>query len=462
MKFWLSHIRNLETFVDDHPRLLDVWEAGGADGLVLGPLLFGCAEILAHSRRTRTFRPAGETRAVFDPDPEIYAALGAETPTAPGGEDTDLRAKLYRALQAVVDRGWELWLFDPFIGAIGPDLNDNASRILDEQARISLAARMLDTIAAFPMATGVIIDGPAWGFEITEIDLQGMERRRLMFELPKSSAACEPLGYDLAALRSAQDSLQRKLHTLTPAPVRLHAPGGMSGGLELLGGPALAEWMNFRVDGLTSFYEYMKRVIDERADHPVQLAVCPRTPAIGPTAGYDYHRISGIVDVIMPKLYYWHRGYDGLIGTAWRWAATLTAWNPELTIRDACLVTRMLFGDAMPLVDSLIDFDRLITPEYLHSLTLLEAGRSAAAIGDRSRVVPWVDSGRAPHDGDPLTAAHLDATLDAVAQTGIDHFTYFNSTKLTDADWTMLSHHCGTAWDPRHSRDWYPPDQPTL
>lgn len=462
MKFWISHIRNVETFVDDYPRLLEVWAAGGVDGLVLGPMTFGCAEILAHSRRTRVFRPADRARAPFDPAPDIYAKLGADVPPAPDGDDADLRQRLHTALQAVVDRGWELWLFDPFTGAVGPDLNDNATRILDPRARRSLAARMLDTIAAFPMATGVIIDGPAWGFEITEIDLRGMERRRLMFELPASGSLCKDLGYDLGVLRAAQDELERSLHSLTPQRVRLHATGGTSGALSLLAGPGHVEWLRFRADALTSFYEYLKGVIDEYAAHPMQLAVCPRTPAIAPVAGYDYQRVADTVDVVMPKLYYWHRGYDGLIGTAWRWATTLMDWNHGLTVRDACLVTRAFYGSAMPLLDSLIDFDRLITPEYLAELTALEAGRAVAAVADRARLVPWVDSGRAPHDGDPLTAAHLDATLNSVAGTGIDHFTYFNSTKLTAADWTMLCHHCGTPWDPRRAQGWLPPDLPTL
>jgi hypothetical protein len=122
----------------------------------------------------------------------------------------------------------------------------------------------------------------------------------------------------------------------------------------------------------------------------------------------------------------------------------------------------MMFGDAMPVVPRLIDFDRLIGPDYLTTLTTTEAGRSVTAVGDRARVVPWVDSGRAPHDGDPMPASHLDAMLSALADCGIDQITFFNSTNMSAGEWTVLSHHCGTEWNPLHTPDWYPPDQPTL
>lgn len=472
LRFWLSHIRHVETFIEDHERLLDVWEAGGVDGVVLGPLLFDVhgpqMPVRAGSHlpgATTLVAPGvGATRPVFDPDPRIYATIGSQAPVAPAADDAELRSRLHTALQAVTDRGWELWLFDPFVGAVlpDPDSNDNAGQIVNEQTKKALTARMLDTVAAFPEATGFIIDGPSWGFEITDLNIVGMERRRRMLELPASQADCDSLGYDLAELLAAQDSIEQRLHNLTRDEVRLHAVGGASGVFELLGGGRVAEWFRFRVDALTSFYQHMRDALHEHTGRRIQLAASPRSPALGPMAGYDYHRLSHIVDVIMPKFYFWHRGFDGLVGTAWRWANTLTAWNPELTVRDACLMTRMLFGDAMPVVDSLIDFDRLITAEYLTELTLTEAGRSLAAVGDRARVVPWVDTGRGPHDGDPMPAGQLDAILRASAQAGIDHVNFNSSTRMSAAEWTMLSHHCGTEWNPHTSPDWHPPDQATV
>lgn len=463
MKYWLSHIRNLETFIDDHERLLDIWEAGGVDGLVVGPLQFGTGERLAHSRGLRAFSPPTDTRVIFDPDPRFYDMFSTTTPTAPPGDDRELRARLRTAFDAVVARGWELWLFDPFTGAAGlPDINDNAERILDPAARRAFKARMLDTVAAFPMATGVIIDGPAWGFEITEIDYVVMAERRRLFELPASAAVCAQLGYDRGALQAAADHLEHRLHHLSPGEVRLHAAGGAGGAAQLFGGPGFTEWLRFRSDALTSFYADMKATLVEHAGREVGLAVCPRTPAIGPVAGYDYARCGEIVDVVMPKLYWWQRGYDGLVGTAWRWASTLTQWNPELSVADACAVTRAFFGDSMPLVDELIDFDRVIDAAWVREVTMRETTRALAVIGGNARVVPWVDSGRAPHDGDPMTAAHLDALLEAAASCGIQQATYFNSTKMSPADWTVLSHHGGASWHPSQTPGWVPPDQPTV
>jgi hypothetical protein len=467
VKVWLAHIRNLESFVNDYRRQLDVWEAGGVDGLVLGYMQFNQNEIQSHSGHKVAFPHTGEQRATFDPDPGIYRDFGVPTPPAPvGGEDDGpLRERLDEALAAVVDRGWSLWLFDPFVGAdLGGGPIDIATRLLDEEVRARQAARMLDVIAAYPMATGVIIDGPAWGYEIGDpLDADSpVARGKVIFnELgPAVERGAGALGYDYSALAAARDALQARLHALDPARVRLLGAGGVTGGLSLLGGSGLADWLAFRIDALTDFTAYMRAAINEHAGRPVQLAVCPRTPAVAPLAGYDYHRIAEHADVVMAKLYYWHRGFDGLIGTWWRWAATLTDWNPGLSVSDACRVMRSIFGAAVPIVDALADFDFLLTPAYLRELAAAEAEQAVAGVAGRAQVVPWVDNGRAPHDGDPLTPEHLQVTLEAAEQAGIEHVTYLNVTNLTAASWTTLSRYCGAAYDPR-TTDWRPDDRPT-
>ena len=40
MRLWMDVMRHLEPVVDDHERLFDAWEAGGVDGIVVGPLAF--------------------------------------------------------------------------------------------------------------------------------------------------------------------------------------------------------------------------------------------------------------------------------------------------------------------------------------------------------------------------------------------------------------------------------------
>lgn len=271
MRLWLSHVRHVEAFVADHSELVDVWPAAGVDGLVLGPMVFDAREVLAHSRGEVLLpSPSGaEARATFTPQPGVYRTLGLTPPAAPAGDDAALRRRLDVALQAVKERGWQLWLFDPFAGAVAAGPNSRAELICDERARLSLAARLIDTAEAYPMADGLIIE----------------------------------------------------------------------------------EWA---------------------------------------------------------------------------------------------------------------DFDRLITPEFLAGLVDAELGAAASAVGDRAQLVPWIDRGRAPHDGDPITAAHLEQILCHTDAAGVERFLYFNATKVTEADWSVISRQCGTPWQPPSGDGWRPPDRPTL
>lgn len=464
MKCWISHVRHMEWFADEATLLMDSWVDGGVDGIVLGPPVFGSAETLAHSRGREKYRAADRTRAVFSPQERWYREFGVSTPLAPQEDDTELRAKLHAALAQARDRGIEVWLFDPFTGADAPDLSDNAGRIAGTAARPAMTARMLDTMAAFPEATGFIIDGPAWGFEITDLDVEALRTRRRLLELPSEAGDCARLGYDLDRLREVDAHLQSALTTLTPDRISAAHDALSTGGdaaVALLGNE-FREWSGFRCDALTELYQHMHAAMIDHFGTDFALAVCPRTIALGPAAGYDYARIADAVDVMMPKMYFWQRGYDGLVGTAYRWARTLQEWNPALSVADACRATRSVFGDSFPLVEELADFDRVLTPDYVRKLTVTELTRTKEATGDRVRLVPWVDSGRAPHDGDPMPAALLDAILLGLQDIGMDRFTYFSSTNMSEAEWTVVSQTCGQRWAADRTPGWYPPDQPTL
>ena len=41
MKLWMDVMRDLESVMNDHERILDAWAEGGVDGVVFGPLVFG-------------------------------------------------------------------------------------------------------------------------------------------------------------------------------------------------------------------------------------------------------------------------------------------------------------------------------------------------------------------------------------------------------------------------------------
>ena len=113
----------------------------------------------------------------------------------------------------------------------------------------------------------------------------------------------------------------------------------------------------------------------------------------------------------------------------------------------------------------------------------LGAGKTAlaraflrAATGDAERVVAWVDSGRRPHEGDPVSAGDLGRLLDAAAGAGLRHFIYHHQQNLTAGEWAVISQRCGTPWQSRGTPPltaalesdsaampgYYPPDKAVL
>src|SRR5699024_7945659 len=138
---------------------------------------------------------------------------------------------------------------------------------------------------------------------------------------------------------------------------------------------AMTEWIDFRTQSLTSLYQHLAEALRATpgvAPGSLQLAVCPRQSGFAQLAGYDYPKIVTSVDVIMPKLYFWHRGYDGTIGTAHRWVETLRSWNIGLSTRAAGQLTRLIFGPSVPVLDNAIDYDFILTPGHAAELPALE------------------------------------------------------------------------------------------
>ncbi|NLG29264.1 MAG: hypothetical protein GX557_15245, partial [Chloroflexi bacterium] len=103
MKLWMDVMRDLEYLLDDPQPILDAWEAGGVDGLVIGPLVFGSYKLVLG---TRVVDAGAAQVATFDPDPSIYRQLGVEPPEAPADGRPEQRARLERLLSDVKRRGW--------------------------------------------------------------------------------------------------------------------------------------------------------------------------------------------------------------------------------------------------------------------------------------------------------------------------------------------------------------------
>jgi len=58
MKVWMDVMRDLEHIMDDHERCLDTWQAGGVDGIVLGPMFFNAAKLLPGLKRPEGAPPS--------------------------------------------------------------------------------------------------------------------------------------------------------------------------------------------------------------------------------------------------------------------------------------------------------------------------------------------------------------------------------------------------------------------
>jgi hypothetical protein len=453
MKLWMDVMRDLEHIMVDHARLFAAWEEGGVDGLVLGPLFFDQPKLLPGTRYEQTRTPL----ATFAPDPAVYRRFDVALPEGPVGP-TAQQAALEEMLIAAKDRGWSVWLFQPSAGA-GPDARGHV--LADATTQRALAARTVDALQHYPMVDGAIMDGPEWGYEIAPHHQN--HRSYIFHDLPETvRPLAAALGYDYDALVAAKDRLFTTLHTLQPGRVAHLAAGGALGGLTLLGrDPDLVAWLRFRVESLTAFFQTMRNAVDGELPQRVKLGVGPRSAAFAPLCGYDMARLATILDILLPKHYFFQRGFDGMVGTIYRYVETLTHWNPGLADADALAVVHALFGLTLPGVHDRDDLESALTPEFYAQIVAQETRAALAAVDDPERIVPWVDSGRAPHDGDPMSARDLRLLMEHAEAAGLRRFLYHHHGNLTPGEWAVISRHCGKPWRPLES-SYRPPDMLVL
>jgi hypothetical protein len=453
MKLWMDIMRDVEQLIYGYPRYYDAWEAGGVNGLVIGPFEFNTSKFLPGIKREAGVTPT----ATFDPDPAIYARLGVTAPPAARAEP-ELRKGLEKALRAAKDRGWSVYIFQASAGA-GP--GGSGPTLTDPLTRAATIARMVDTLSHYPMVDGAIMDGPEWGYEIAPHHQN--HRSYIFHDLPATVAPkCAELGYDYDALVKGKDRLFETLHDLNATKIGLYRDGGLLGAYNLLGAdPNLMAWLSFRVDSLTDFFSSVRSGIDAELGRPFKLGVGPRSAAFAPLCGYDFHRLAAFMDILLPKHYFFHRGFDGMVGTVHRYVETLCAWNPGLRDEDALAVVELLFGLSFPGVTSRQDMEEALTPEFFQKIVTQETKRALAAVDDPARIVPWVDAGRNPHDGDPMPPGQLRQLLQAAEQAGLQHFLYHHHGNLTPGEWSVMSEICGTPWNPLES-DYLPLDEMVL
>jgi hypothetical protein len=446
----------LEAVIGTHERVLDAWEAGGVRGLVVGRMVF----------MPSTAGDRSEAIPAFEPNGSVYRRLDVPPPPPPRQSFPDKRRQLDAMLDAAKRRGWNVMLFEPAAFR----MTDGAGHIFfDDAAQRSYLARAQDTLEAFPQADGAIIDGPEWPYEIAwdprslgpYVLSRFVDRTTLFADLPEGTEeVAAKLGYDSDALRRAPKQLERRLRELSDRDVERDASGGVFGGLGLIGyDGAVVDWLRFRMDVLTGFVERVKEHL-RGLGTPRTLGMGPRTASFAPLAGYDFARLGRVLDYFMPKHYFWHRGYDGMYGTWSRSVRALSTWNPGLSEAGAFRAVRALWGVDVPGVESLSALGDGFPPSFFSHYVPDQTRRAIAATGDARRVVPWVDVGRLPHDGDPIGAGDLRRILTGAAGAGLERFLYHNHAHLGPSEWMVISELCGTPWSgPAEDADGYrPPD----
>ncbi|MDP6983206.1 MAG: hypothetical protein QGG05_08995 [Candidatus Latescibacteria bacterium] len=451
MNLWMDVMRDLESVMDDHERILDGWAEGGVDGVVFGPLVFGTNRLLQGAKAIESGQVVADA---YDPNPAVYKRMGVEAPAAPEHKLPEKRALLEKTMVAAKDRGMEVYIMYADSGA-GP--GGDGYYMNDEKTIRSRVARMVDVLEHFPMADGAVMDGPEWGYEIAP---HHMNYRSYFFnDLPEALAPmAADLSYDYGAMVAGKDRLLELFHSFDPERIRLHAKGGLVGTYQLFGSdPDVMAWLAFRVESLTGYFRQIREGLADGLDRKVKLGCGPRSAAFAPLCGYDFAQLAQFMDFLLPKHYFFHRGFDGFIGTVHRYCETLCEWNPKLEVADALSVVEALFGIVMPGVEDMVGFESALNPEFFEQVVTLETKRALAAVDDPNRIVPWLDTGRFPHDGDPMSARDLQMLLDTAEAAGLQRFNYHHQGNLSPGEWVVISNKCGTRWDPRTSA-YEPPD----
>ncbi|NLG51068.1 MAG: hypothetical protein GX552_13255, partial [Chloroflexi bacterium] len=120
-----------------------------------------------------------------------------------------------------------------------------------------------------------------------------------------------------------------------------------------------------------------------------------------------------------------------------------------------------LFGLVLPDVQDRADLEEALSPAFFEQIVTRETRRALAAVDDPERIVPWVDAGRFPHDGDPMSPGDLRKLLIAAEAAGLQRFVYHHAGNLTAGEWAVMSELCGQPWRPLES-SYRPADQLVL
>ena len=425
LEAWVTIFQIFDEFLDDYTRIFDAWEDGGVRGLVIGWTSFQNAE--------GNFTVPG-----FPPNPKVYRDRGLE----PNDREVKTDPAKYERFLALLDdakaRGWPILIFSPRGGTGAKPLPLEE----DPYGAKTQAGVWEEVFDAFPQADGGIHDG--WGE--SPYELRFHHGSAVFQDIPDAAKIeASARGYDAARLERGMLHLRRRFHTFTPAEVRYYGACGVLAELNLfdINEDALY-WLRWRrKKGLENGRAF--RVEIDKSPRQIKIANGPRSAMFSGMTAYDFHAWDEIVDFLLAKHYFWHRGFDGLYGTVARWVAGVHAWNPSLTEEDCFTVVKAWLGADLPEVHSLEDMDLGLPQAFFDKVVKEETARALAAVSDPDKILPWVDTGPTPHGGDPMPSGDLYRILKASKEAGLRHFVYIG--EFTAAEWRVMSRICGKLWN---------------
>ena len=314
--------------------------------------------------------------------------------------------------------------------------------------------RVRDVHRHFPTVEGFLNDGPEFGYEIAP---GFMDDNLNLFGCfgPCCEVKAAELGYEFGELKEAALALMKWLRALDETSVgrMLEFPGQPAAALAAgAGDERIATWLRFKQDAIISYVQRLCAGVRE-VNPALQLGVGSRLPAFTPLTGYDLRRVALHADFVLPKIYLWMGGVDGLYGTVYRWVRTLKSWNSapgeELLFRFAY----RLFGFELPRVRSLRDILRHIKPgcadtteltylgepypeEFFVDVIAAQVQVMIAQVGDAERVRPWTHT---HHGGRALTPHELDLMLTAARDAGL--VTFLNYCPPEPGNWEVAVKH---------------------
>ena len=308
---WIRIGQPLEAVMDDYERIFDAWEEGGIRGLVFGRLLFDDGY-------------GNYTIPAFESSLDPYRSRGIEVSRRGVACDPGKERRLHAMLEEAKRRGWGVMVFCPGFGTAEATSLPPAE---DPYRARMHAAVWEDVFAAFPEADGGIMDG--WTESAYELVYHhGNAVFREMNESQKEAAGVR--GYDAARLERGRGHLHRRFRSFTRSQVRYYADGGVLSAMNLfdIDEDALY-WLRWRrEDGLREGRAFREEL--DGMPRKLLLGNGPRSAMFSGMTALDFHAWDGIVDILLVKHYFWHRGFDGMYGTVARWIKQIAEWNPEL------------------------------------------------------------------------------------------------------------------------------------